>query len=105
MSLKPKGQGGVGASGGTHSTRQPPSRKGQYSKGGDGKLKERCICCQREGADLRTELIDVLTTSGHTWIPAIPHRRHDLELFSSIRALHGIAIRACNLVQKEMISK
>ena len=46
MSLKPKTQGADGARGGS---RKPPSRKGQYSTGPDGTLKNRCICCGLEG--------------------------------------------------------
>ena len=46
MSLKPKTQGADGARGGS---RKPQSRKGQYSTGPDGKLKNRCTCCGLEG--------------------------------------------------------
>ena len=45
MSLKPK----TGASGGG---RKSPSQEGKFRKGADGKLKERCTCCEREGPDL-----------------------------------------------------
>jgi hypothetical protein len=49
MRLAPRSEK-VGGGGGA--PRKPPSRKGQYAKGPDGKQNERCICCKLEGASL-----------------------------------------------------
>eukprot|EP01046_Picozoa_sp_COSAG06_P067304 COSAG06_NODE_17387_length_944_cov_1.172781_1_plen_252_part_10 len=49
MRFAPKSEK-VGGGGGP--SRKPPSRKGQFAKGPDGKQNERCICCKLEGASL-----------------------------------------------------
>jgi hypothetical protein len=43
---------GGGGGGGGRPRGQPPSQKGQFRKGTDGQISERCICCKLEGAAL-----------------------------------------------------